>query len=127
MRSYSVKQQNVQGATRITKRVCITGAAGFIGSHVLAYLLNNTDWNITCISSWRHKGNPLRTTKNEAYIKHSDRVEFITHDLTGELPDIGDFDLIFHLASLSHVDTSVKDPKLYREQHIYHITNARIC
>ena len=88
------------------KRVLLTGASGLVGSHVLQYFLDNTDWDIVCLSSWRHKGNPMRLQK----YADNNRVEIISHDLIGPLPDIGYFDYILNLASESHVDRSITDP-----------------
>lgn len=93
------------------KRVLITGADGFIGSNVLQYLLNNTDWEFTCICSFRHMGSPLN-------IPLSNRVKIITADLRGVVPEIGDFDYILHLASESHVDRSQADPVNFVENNI---------
>ena len=38
------------------KRVLLTGASGFVGSHILRHLLINTDWEIVCPTTFRHKG-----------------------------------------------------------------------
>lgn len=92
-------------------KVLITGADGFIGSNVLEYLLDKTDWSFVCICSWRHKGNPANVPKNE-------RVEVITHDLRGPIPDLGEFDYILHLASESHVDRSQKEPVEFIENNV---------
>lgn len=89
----------------------MTGGSGFIGSEVLDYMLKNTDWDFVCVASWRHKGNPLFTPPN-------DRVQMITHDLTGDMPDIGAFDYIVHMASESHVDRSIADPVNFVENNI---------
>lgn len=92
-------------------RVLITGADGFIGAHVLTYLLQKTDWDFVCICSWRHKGNPLR-------IKPNERVDVITHDLVGVMPDLGAFDYVLNLASESHVDRSIADPVPFIENNV---------
>ena len=92
-------------------RVLFTGADGFIGSNVLEYMLDKTDWTFVCICSWRHHGSPL-------FIRRNRRVEVITHDLTGLMPDIGAFDYILNLASESHVDRSIADPVPFVENNI---------
>lgn len=92
-------------------RVLITGADGFIGSNILKYLLVNTSWDFVCLCSWRHFGNPLN-------IQPSRRVEVVTHDLTGPIPDIGEFDYMINLASESHVDRSITDPVPFVENNV---------
>jgi dTDP-glucose 4,6-dehydratase len=95
----------------MTKRVLITGASGFIGSNVLNYLLEKTDWTFVCLCSWRHRGNPLNVPRVK-------RVEVITHDLRGPIPELGHFDYILNLASESHVDRSITHPVTFVENNI---------
>lgn len=90
---------------------CMTGASGFVGSSVLQYLLEHTDWEFTCIASWRHKGSPLRITPNP-------RVTIVTHDLTGHMPAVGSFDYIINAASESSVDRSISDPVSVIENNV---------
>lgn len=92
-------------------RVLITGADGFIGSNVLRYMLEKTDWEFVCLCSWRHHGNPLNIDPNS-------RVTVISHDLRGPIPEIGVFDYILNLASESHVDRSISDPVNFIENNI---------
>lgn len=93
-------------------KALISGASGFVGSNVLDFLLKETDWEFTCIASWRHHGSPLRINPRNK------RVTVITHDLTGPLPDLGDFDYILNLASESHVDRSIADPVPFIETNV---------
>lgn len=88
----------------MVKSVLLSGASGFVGSAVLAYLLEHTDWEFTCPCSWRHRGNPLNIDPTNS------RVRVVTHDLTAPLPDLGQFDFIISMASESHVCHSIKDP-----------------
>lgn len=44
----------------MSKRLLLTGAAGFIGSHCVQYWLENTDWEIIGLDSFRHKGTYTR-------------------------------------------------------------------
>lgn len=92
-------------------RVLMTGASGFIGSNVLEHLLDATDWEIVCVSSWRHKGSSQR-------MRPHDRLEVVTHDLVGPLPDLGGFHHIVHLASESHVDRSIAEPVAFIENNV---------
>lgn len=89
----------------------MSGASGFIGSNVLEYLLDETDWAFTCVSSWRHKGSSQRLAPH-------DRLDVITHDLIGPLPELGGFDFILNLASESHVDRSIESPVAFIENNV---------
>lgn len=104
-----------------TKRVLLTGAGGFIGSHVLAHLLTNTDWEVVATDSFRHKGKTDRITPVLA--DHTDeepgsrrrRVQVVTHDLTAPVSEqlaarIGHVDYVLAVASESHVPRSIADP-----------------
>lgn len=97
------------------KRVLLTGASGFVGSHVLEYLLQKTNWEITCVCSWEHKGTPERILDSKIYQEHKDRVKIVTHDLSVPFTEtttnnIGKVNYILNLASESHVDRSISDP-----------------
>lgn len=100
----------------MNKHLLLTGGAGFIGSHFLEHVLINTDWKITCLCSWKHKGIPERIEEvlrgNPDWIS---RVTVITHDLEARLTQrtkdrIGKVDYIVNFAAESHVDRSIDDP-----------------
>lgn len=108
----------------MSKKVLLTGVAGFAGSHILEHILTNTDWNIIGVASWKHKGTPERV---EEVLKGNptwkDRVEIITHDLSAPFPErtkkrIGYCDYILNIASDSHVDRSITDPVPFIENNV---------
>ena len=75
----------------------------------------NTDWEIVCIVSWKHKGTPERV---EGALKDMDvsRVTIIRHDLEAPLTPhtikrLGKIDYILNIASNSHVDRSIESPR----------------
>ena len=105
-------------------RLLLTGAAGFIGSHILEHVLVNTDWDIVCVCSWKHKGTPERI--NSVLNPHPEwrkRVEVITHDLSTPFTEItkkriGDIDYVINAASDSHVDRSITDPVPFIQNNV---------
>jgi dTDP-glucose 4,6-dehydratase len=100
----------------MTKRVLLTGASGFVGSHVLRHLLVNTDWEIVCPVTFTHKGVQdrirLSVEKNPEHLK---RVKLVYVDLSAPLSSVtahafGRIDYVLNLASESHVDRSIEEP-----------------
>lgn len=103
------------------KKVLITGSHGFVGSHLVNYLLRNTDWEITCIDRFDASGNINRLVEvirecNDSGIDVVGRIKVLYWDLKAEINDQfrkqlgGPFDYIMHLAAGSHVDRSIEDP-----------------
>lgn len=98
------------------KRVLLTGGAGGVGVHVLAHIMHNTDWFVTLIDSFHHKGYKDRITR--VCRDHPDwlpRIKELQHDLTCPISpelkkEIGPVNYILHLAALSDVQFSVENP-----------------
>lgn len=105
----------------VSMRILLTGAGGFVGSHVLRHLLQNTDWDIVCPVTFRHKGLPLRIQSAcqgrnplEAH-EYRQRTHVLMTDLTAPVDDMtahkfGEIDVIMNVASESHVDRSITEP-----------------
>lgn len=98
------------------KRVLLTGGGGAIGSHVLAYILEKTDWHVTILDSFRHKGYKERISEVMKYNPEwQERVTTLQHDLVCPISPqlkeaIGRVNYILHLAALSDVFFSVENP-----------------
>ena len=95
----------------MSKRILITGGAGFIAHHLIDKILSTTDWEIITLDRLDFSGNLNRLQEVvSAYpLDEQKRVKVIHHDLKAELnpeiiASIGNVDLISHLAAGSHVD-----------------------
>ena len=98
------------------KRVLLTGASGFVGSHVLKHILVNTDWFIICPVSFTHKGLSDRVRLVLDQVSgSSERVKVIKCDLSSPISKItsmefGKIDYVINIASESHVNRSIDLP-----------------
>lgn len=94
-------------------RCLVTGVTGFVGSHLIDYLLENTGWDIYGLTRWR---SPLYNISHLLpRINNKDRV----HLLYGDLRDSDSInaamreclpDYVFHLAAQSYPKTSFTSP-----------------
>jgi len=99
------------------KNVLVTGGAGFIAHHLIYYLLKKTNWNIVSLDRLDYSGNLNRLDNilSQLHEKDKQRVKIVYHDLKSEInpwikKEIGDVDIILHLAAGSHVDRSIDYP-----------------
>jgi len=98
------------------KRILITGVAGFVGSHVVEHILNNTDWDIIGLARLNYAGDLQRFKSMECMTSANNRLKFVYHDLKFDMSyslhqKIGKVDYVLHLAANSHVDRSIEYPK----------------
>jgi dTDP-glucose 4,6-dehydratase len=101
----------------MSKRVLITGGAGFIAHHVIKHILSTTDWDIITLDRLDFSGNLNRLNEvvEEFPQAERNRVRIVYHDLKAEVnPQIanmlGDVNIVLHLAAGSHVDRSIDFP-----------------
>lgn len=105
-------------------RVLLTGVGGFVGAHMLAHLMKETDWHVVCIDSFRHKGKTDRVADLlKTYPEYRERMTVVTHDLLAPISEqmdrrIGDIDYVLSIASESHVDRSITEPRPFIENNI---------
>jgi len=97
-------------------RVLLTGAGGFVGSHCLEHLLENTSWQVVATDSFRHKGKTDRIAQVLEGKPHwHPRVSVVTHDLSVPFSEqmawrMGHVDYVIAMASESHIAHSIIDP-----------------
>ena len=101
----------------MSKKILITGGAGFIAHHIIDKILSSTDWEIVTLDRLDFSGNLNRLNEVVSSYPEPDRkrVKVVHHDLKAELnPEItatiGKVDYISHLAAGSHVDRSITYP-----------------
>ena len=99
------------------KRVLITGGAGFIAHHLIHNILKTTNWEIISLDRLDYSGNLNRLDNILSTLEGKDRarVKIVFHDLKSEInpwirKEIGEVNIILHLAAGSHVDRSIEFP-----------------
>ena len=95
------------------KRVLITGITGMVGSHLLDFLIENTDWEVWGMLRWR---SPLvNINAHIPAINRKDRIHLVYADLRDtmsidEAVKQAKPDYVFHLAAQSYPKTSFDSP-----------------
>ena len=88
-----VRQTRTGRGIGVPKSICVTGGAGFLGSHLCARLIGEGH-RVTCIDNF-HTGRPA----NVAALARSNRFELVEHDVIEALPEhLPAFDEIYNLA-----------------------------
>jgi len=102
------------------KRILVTGGCGFIGHHMVEYLLENDDCDVVILDRLDVSGNLNRLTELPNWEKNKNRVTFVWHDMKSEFHNneilkntIGEINVVLHLGASSHVDRSIDDPMLF--------------
>ena len=106
-------------------RIIVTGGCGFIGHHFVEHIYLNTDWEIIIIDKLTYASKGFEKIKDifEPTRIIPDRIKIITWDLImqlsiGLIKELGDIDYIVHMAAETHVDNSIRNPKLFIENNI---------
>ena len=100
-------------------KILITGGAGFIGSAVIRYLIQETDHHVLNLDKLTYAGN----LESLVSVDHSARYDFEQADIR-DYPKLSDLfekyapDAVMHLAAESHVDRSIDDPSGFIQTNV---------
>lgn len=102
-----------------TRKILVTGGAGFIGSAVIRHIIQNTNDSVCNVDKLTYASN----LENLNEVDNTDRYSFEQVDIcsNGELKKVFakyQPDTIMHLAAESHVDRSIDDPSAFIKSNI---------
>ena len=101
------------------KTIIVTGGAGFIGSELIRYLIENTKYKVVNIDKLTYSGNLeslISIEINSNYI--FEQIDICDENELKRVFTENKPDIVMHLAAESHVDRSIDGPKEFIQTNI---------
>jgi dTDP-glucose 4,6-dehydratase len=105
--------------TSMTKTIIVTGGAGFIGSAMVRYIINNTTHRVINIDKLTYAGHSESVetvSKDPRY--HFEKIDIVNGTILKYIFRTHKPDAIIHLAAESHVDRSIDGPSIFLRTNI---------
>ena len=101
------------------KKILVTGGSGFIGSALIRYIINKTNYRVVNIDKLTYAGN----LESLFTIKNNSRYSFKKTDICNSIKIKKIFleykpDIVIHLAAETHVDRSIDNSKKFIKTNI---------
>lgn len=108
--------------------ILITGAAGFVGHHMVEHILKNTDFEIIGVDSLSYSGSLDRLRDIQIDPFHHPRFTHIGYDFRQPagpnlIKELRRVTHILHMGAESHVDRSITDPMSFVLANVVGTTN----
>ena len=102
-----------------SKKILVTGAAGFIGSALATYIIENTDAEVICVDSLSYAGNQASLSPIEHHPNYNfEQADICEAERMTEIFAKHQPDSVMHLAAESHVDKSIDGPEDFIQSNI---------
>ena len=114
----------------MSPKAFITGITGMVGSHLLDFLIENTDWEIHGLLRWRSPIDNIShhvekiNSKNRIYLHYGDITDYLS---LVPIFESRSFDYVFHLAAQSYPKTSFDSPSCTYETNVLGTENVLKC